>query len=90
MSNLMTLNGETVSASQYYYGCDVHTWDNMLYPDAIKDRRDKALELYMKLYDAQKGMKYNDVKFEDRVRMFKVEKAVKDTKQLCDERNLIL
>ena len=90
MSNLMQLNGKTVTASEYYYGCDVHTWDEMPYPEAIEDRRKRAFELYIKLDKAQRGMKYDDIEFEDKVRLFKVEKAMKDTKQLCEERNLVI
>ena len=89
MSNIMSLNGKSVSASQYYYGCDFTAWDTMTYPTALIDRRDRAFALYIKLQTSQDGIKAEDIKFEDKVRLFKVQKAYEDCAQLCDERNLI-
>ena len=87
----MKLNGQSITASEYYYGCPSDTWDDMLYKDAIVDRAKRAKELYFKLYKEQsKYSKGNEQPFEDQVRIFKVEKAYKDTKQIVDERNLII
>jgi len=89
MDNLINLNGRTLTASEYYYDCTPDTWDNMLYPDAIKDRAKRAKELYFKLYKKREEFK-GEQPFEEQVRLFKVEKAYKDTRQIVDERDLII
>jgi len=86
-ANIKKLNGQTISASMYYYGCDFSTWDNMLYTEAIVDRKDKAFALYAMLYDEeQKGV----LSFEDATRLNKVYKAYIYNKKLINERELIL
>jgi len=87
--NLIDLNGKTLTASEYYYDCTADTWDNMLYPDAIKDRARRAKELYFKLYKKREEYK-GEQPFEDQVRFFKVEKAYNLASQIVAERDLII
>ncbi|MCD6436265.1 MAG: hypothetical protein J7L15_07740 [Clostridiales bacterium] len=82
--NIKHLNGKTMTASEYYYDCPADTWDLMLYPVALKDRYKKVQALYGKLYNTKK------VTFDDEMRFFKVQNALNDTKQLLDERTLII
>ncbi len=83
----MNLNGRSMTASEYYYGVSDPTyWDKMLYFEALKDRAERAKQLYFKLY--KMGSKVQS--FDDKVRFFKVEKAMRDTKQLVDERTVII
>ncbi len=86
--NIKHINGKSMTASEYYYECKPDTWDNMLYPAALKDRHDRIQKLYFKLTEEDlKGTKWS---FDERVRYHKVEKAYKDAKQLLDERTLII
>lgn len=85
--NIKHLNGQSLTASEYYYGCQANTWDNMLYPDAIKDRYDRVKILYFELYKESTNPHRS---WDDEIRFFKVKKAFDDTKQLLDERTLII
>ncbi len=91
MSNIMVHNNRSMFASEYYYGVtDPKYWDDMLYKNAIIDRRDKAFALYIKLTEHQLLPEPKVLSFEDEKRAHKVEQAYKDCKQLCDERGLII
>jgi hypothetical protein len=74
------------SGSRYYYDCDFHVWDDMLYPDAIKDRAKRAKELYFELL----GTCDFKMSYEEQIRLGKVYKAWKDNEKLIDERSLII
>jgi len=80
---------KSMSESEYYYGCSYDTWDEMLYPDALSDRFRRVKIVWEKLYQDERinGRYWTD---EQKMRMFKVEKAVKDNQQLQDERGSIL
>ncbi len=82
--NVKHLNGRSLTASEYYYDCPSDTWDNMNYRDAIEDRYERAKQLYFKLYNSSQDT------FDDQVRFHKVQKAYNDTKQLLDERSLVI
>ena len=95
MSNIKKFNGETMYASEYYYGAKPDAWDLMLYPDAIKDRRDKANAIHKYYVDrefAEYRSDFNGVKLtaEERVRLVAVGKAYSLNKKLCDEKSLII
>ncbi len=89
MSNIKVFEGRTMSASMYYYGCEMTEWDDLLYPDAIIDRRNRAFELYKELITEKANTK-GEMSFEKRKRLWKVEMAYKDNSQLCEERGLII
>lgn len=80
MSNLIKLNGKDISASEYYYGCPFNTWDNMLYKDAIQDRKKRVKEQYFE------ALTLENKTYEEQVRLKKLENALKDCEQICDER----
>lgn len=91
MGDLKQFEGRTIYASEYYYGCQPDAWDNMLYPDAIIDRRDKAWELFCELYTERHVLPYSeDINEEKALRLRKVRIAYEDNKQLCDEKSLII
>ena len=87
--NIKYLNGETITASEYYYGVKPDYWDKMSYPEAIKSRAELAKKLYFELYKLQEKSP-TELPWDDKVRLYKVEKAVKDTRQLLEERDLII
>jgi len=89
--NIKHYKGQTLTASEYYYDCAPDTWDNMLYPDAIKDRRDRAWALFVQLYKESEDKPRNrEVPIELANRLRKVTKAHSDNKQLCDEKSLVI
>ena len=67
----------------YYYGCESSEWDNMMYFDALKDRRDRAFALFGEFLEF-------DIKeqqaFEYQVRSGKVYEAYKLNEKFIDER----
>jgi hypothetical protein len=75
-------------ASWYYYGAHFSEWENLLYFEAIKKRRDLARKLYNKLYLEQMNMK--PIPYDQQVRIMKVKKALDDNQKLLDERNTII
>jgi hypothetical protein len=82
MANLIQHNNKTLTASEYYYGVPYNFWDNMLYQEAIKDRYKRVKEIYFNLLDTELKT------FDDKIRFHKVEKAMKDCKEILDERGL--
>ena len=80
---------KTLSESEYYYGCPCDTWDEMFYPDALNDRYKRVKAVWLELYEDERinGRYWTD---DQKMRMFKVEKAVKDNQQLQDERGNFL
>ena len=89
--NIKQINGKSVSASYYYYGCEASTWDEMKYWEAIEDRHTRAYALFKVLYkeDIALGLG-TSLSDECALRLRKVGIAVKDTKQLLDERTLVM
>jgi hypothetical protein len=77
--------------SEYYYGEGIspNRWDNMLYFEAIEDRRNLARDLYFKLYKIQEESE-TEMPFDFRLRLGKVESAWKLNQKLLDERSLIV
>ncbi len=89
MGNIMQLGGKSIYASEYYYDVkDPCYWDDMTYRSAIIDRKERVFELYKKLYKSFMDDGFEN--FEQQVRFHKVQKAVKDTQQLVDEKDLII
>ena len=80
---------KSMTESEYYFGVGFEVWENMVYFDAIIKRRDLAEELYHSLLREE----YEHVgllSFDKRVRLWKVEKALRDCQRLIDEKvNLI-
>ena len=75
--------------TEYYYDCQPEVWDNMLYPEAILDRRDRSRDLYFALLKEE--MEYKKVlPFDKRTRLWKVEKAYRDNQKLLDERTTVI
>jgi hypothetical protein len=85
MEDTKKYKGKNIPASEYYYGVLSSTWDNMLYWDAVKDRRDRARELF---YDLLEDTKPKD--YDEQVRESKIYKAWKDNEKLLDERSFII
>ena len=83
------LDSKTVTESEYYYQCPFDTWDQMSYPQALVDRNKRVKETWEMLYQDQikNGKNWT---FDQKVRFFKVEKAVKDNQQLIDERSNLI
>ena len=87
--NIKHLDGVSMTASEYYYETPADTWDDMKYPEAIKDRYQRVSKLYYRLLKEE----MNDPKeltWDWKIRYFKVEQAFKDNKQLLDERSLLI
>jgi hypothetical protein len=78
-----------MKGSEYYYNCSPDTWDNMLYFEAIEDRRNRARDLYYELYMIQENSE-KEMPFEFRKRLGKVESAWKLNQKLLDERYLVM
>ena len=89
--NEIKFEGKTISASEYYYGCTYDTWDEMFYPEAVIDRRDRAWELFKELYLERESLPMNqDLSEEKALRLRKVRKAFEDNQRLVDEKNLVI
>lgn len=89
--NKIEYEGKTITASEYYYGCKPDTWDDMLYPDAIEDRKNRAWELFKQLFIEREQLPYNqDLSEEKALRLRKVRKAYEDNKRLTEEKHLII
>ncbi len=89
--NIKNFNGQTITASEYYYGCLASTWDDMKYWEAIEDRNNRASALFKKLYQEVIDAGYlTPLSDEKQIRIKKVRTASQDTKQLLDERTLVL
>ncbi len=89
--NIKQINGTSVSASYYYYGCEASTWDDMKYWEAIEDRHKRAYALFGTLYKEDIALGIGTGLPEEKaLRLRKVDIAVKDTKQLLDERTLVM
>ena len=82
--NIINYNNKTITASEYYYGVPYDYWDQMLYPEAIKDRYKKVIKIYFDLLDTPQET------FDDKIRFHKVEKAMKDARELLDERGIVI
>jgi soluble lytic murein transglycosylase-like protein len=85
MEDTKNYKGKNIPASVYYYGVLSNTWDNMLYWDAVKDRRDRARKLFFELMNFKETRQFDDL-----VREHKVYKAWKDNEKLLDERSLVI
>ena len=93
--NIKHFGGETIYASEYYYDCKPDAWDSMLYPEAIRDRKEKAQKLYAHYVDrqfAEYKSDFNGTKLttEEHARMRATSKAYELNKKLCDEKTLII
>jgi len=82
--NLINYNNKTMTASEYYYGVGYDHWDNMLYPEALKDRYKRVKKIYFEMLDKPLNT------FDTKIRFHKIEKAVKDCKELLDERGIVI
>ena len=83
------VDSKTMTESEYYYDCTFDTWDLMLYPEALVDRNKRVKKVWETLYQDQNKNGRNWT-FDQKVRMFKVEKAVRDNQQLLDERGSLI
>ena len=91
MSNIKKFNGETMCASEYYYDVQPDAWDDMLYPEAIKDRQKRSWDLFCKLQTQANELPMNKPLPEElSLRINKTRRAFEDNKQLCDEKSLII
>jgi hypothetical protein len=89
--NIKMYNGQEMSASEYYYDCAFDTWDKMLYPEAIIDRKNRAWELFRKLYKESMSIPMNqEIPLDLSRRMKKAKKAFDDNSKLAEEKFLIL
>lgn len=93
--DLKEFKGQTIYASEYYYGCQPGHWDEMLYPDAIIDRRNKAYKIYTYYVDrqfAEYKSDFNGTKLttEELRRMSSVSDAYVLNKKLHDEKTLVI
>jgi len=77
---------KTMTESEYYFGAPFSEWDQLLYFEAIEKRRDLCEALYHKLLTEESECKVQ-LSFAKRERLWKVEKALSDTKRLINERN---
>lgn len=89
--NEMNYHGKNITASEYYYNCNPNAWDNMLYPEAIKNRKEMAWKLFGELFEESKTYPLTqELPIELTTRMRKVKKAYDDNTRLVDEKSLVL
>jgi len=82
-------NKNSMSASMWYYGCEFSEWADLKYFDAIQKRVDCAKELYHDLLKKEQRNQFQ-LSFEERKRLWKVEKALRDNQKLLNERDCIV
>ncbi len=80
-----------MTGSMYYYNTTPDTWDQMLYPEAIIDRKNKAQILFEALYlESINRPLTEEIPEYLKTRLRKVKKAFDDNKKLCDEKSIII